>query len=140
MRFPYAVAILALAAACRGKESSEQQAAPGTTHMVMRSDSLLPPMRAHLDSLTNVSAQSLAGMVPAHDAMASQLLDAMGSDMAMMGMRPDSAWTALADSVKRDLAELPVLPGEALERHWRTHVGRFRRLLQMHDGMMRSEP
>jgi hypothetical protein len=53
-------------------------------------------------------------MIQAHEAMASQMLDAMGSDMTTMNVRPDSAWTALTDSVKRDLADLPTLSGRAL--------------------------
>ena len=70
--------------------------------------------------------------------MASQMLDAMGSDMTMMGMHPDAAWSALADSVKRDLAELPSLSGRALGTRVRAQVERMRRLLAMHETMMRS--
>ena len=64
------------------------------------------------------------------------MLDAMGSDMTMMNMRPDSAWTALTDSVKRDLADLPWLSGRALETRLTAHADRMRRLLTMHRAMM----
>ncbi|MGH2604376.1 MAG: hypothetical protein ACRDJ9_33930 [Dehalococcoidia bacterium] len=40
------------------------------------------------------------------------MLDAMGSDMRMMGMTPDPAWTALTDSIKRDLADVPASRAE----------------------------
>jgi len=134
MRATTLLTILTLAAACRGKETAER---PKMAGMSMRSDSIMPMMRAHLDSLAAVPPQFAAGMLAAHDAMASQMLDAMGSDMRMMDMRPDSAWTALADSVKRDLAELPSLSGRALETRMGAHLTRIRRLLDMHAGMMR---
>lgn len=136
-------AVLVLAA-CGEKRESRQEAMPGMgdmpgmAGMTMKADSLMPMMRAHLDSLARVPAQFAGGMLAAHEAMASEMLDAMGADMAMMGMHADSAWTALADSVKRDLAELPALSGEPLTGRTRAHVARFRRLLEMHDRMMRS--
>ncbi len=132
-------------AACGKKESAPQQAMPGMGNvpgmsgmqgMGMRSDSLVPMMRAHLDSMARMPAQFAAGMLAAHDAMASQMLDAMGSDMTMMNMRPDAAWTVLADSVKRDLADLPSLLGRALETRLGAHLARMRRLLDMHGAMM----
>jgi hypothetical protein len=132
-------------AACGKKESAPQQAMPGMGNMPgmtgmqgmgMRSDSLMPIMRAHLDSLARVPAQFVAGMLAAHDAMASQMLDAMGSDMTMMSMRPDSAWTALTDSVKRDLADLRSLSGRALEARLKAHIDRMHRLMAMHESMM----
>ena len=125
-----------------GDKKAEQDAMPGMGNtpgmagMTMQADSLMPMMRAHLDSLTGVPAQGVGGMLRAHDAMASQMLDAMGSDMTMMNMRPDSAWTALTDSVKRDLADLPSLSGRALETRVMAHGGRMRRLLDMHGAMM----
>lgn len=80
----------------------------------------------------------MAGMVGIHDALTSRMLDAMGADMAMMGMMGDAVWVALTDSVKRDLADLPALSGQALTTRLRSHVSRTRRLLTMHEGMMRS--
>jgi hypothetical protein len=129
-------------AGCREKRGTEQRAMPGMEGMAgmqgmtMKSDSLMPMMRAHLDSLAPMPAQFARGMLGAHDAMMSQMLDAMGSDMTMMSMRPDSAWTALTDSVKRDLAELPALSGGSLDVRLKAHVGRMRRLLEMHERMM----
>ncbi len=104
----------------------------------MRADSLMPMVRAHLDSMTAMSPQHAAGALTAHEAIASEMLDAMGSDMRMMNMQPDSVWTALADSVKRDLADQPSLSGRALETRFRAHVDRVRRLLGMHETMMKG--
>lgn len=132
------IAMVLLAVACRGKQSGQQQTMAGMAGMAMRSDSLMPMMRVDLDSLARIPAQVAQGMLQAHEAMASQMLDAMGSDMRMMSMQPDSAWTALIDSVKRDLAELPSLSGRALDTRVKTHVERLRRLLVMHSAMMRK--
>lgn len=135
-------AVLVVAACGEKKREPQQQAMPGMGNMpgmagmTMRSDSLMPMMRAHLDSLAALPGRASAEMLAAHDARASALLDAMGADMTMMGMAPDSAWTALTDSVKRDLADLPSLSGRALETRVQAHVGRVRRLLDMHTAMM----
>ena len=131
-----------LALACGDRRAEEQGAAPGMEAMPgmgamrMQSDSLMPRMRMHLDSLVAMAGQVAPGMLSAHEALASEMLDAMGSDMTMMNMRPDSAWTALADSVKRDLADLPALSGRSLEARLRAHVERMRRLLAIHEQMM----
>ena len=106
--------------------------------MKMRSDSLMPMMRAHLDSLAAISPQFAASMVSMHEAMASRMLDAMGADMTAMGMKPDPAWTALADSIKRDLADLPGLSGRALDARLRAYVERMRRLMATHESMMQK--
>lgn len=110
------------------------QAAPA---MEMRSLSLLPGMRAHLDSLAAASAGEAVALLAAHDQMMSRMLDAMGGDMAMMSMRADYAWTALADSVRRDLADLPALSGGPFRARLHVHVKRVRRLLALHEGMTR---
>lgn len=125
--------------ACGEKKEQPRSALPGMQGMpgmVMQSDSLMPMMRADLDSLAARSPQFAAGTLQAHEAMASRMLDAMGSDMGMMNMRPDSTWIGLTDSVKHDLADLPTLSGRALERRLSAHVDRMRRMLDMHRAMM----
>jgi hypothetical protein len=74
-------------AACREKPAADQQTKPGMQSMTMQADSLLPMMRAHLDSLDRMSGRVTADMVARHEQMASRMLDAVGSDMRMMGMR-----------------------------------------------------
>jgi hypothetical protein len=132
-------------AACGKKESAPQQAIPGMDNMPgmtgmpvmgMRSDSLMPMMRAHLDSLAAISPQFAAGMLSMHEAIASPMLDAMGADMTAMGMQPDPVWTALTDSIKQDLADLPAVSGRALDARLKAHTGRMRRLMAMHESMM----
>lgn len=136
------VAVLVLAGC--GEKKTERDTMPGMGNMpgmqgmAMQSDSLMSMMRAHLDSLAGLAPQFPAGMIRVHDAMASRMLDAMGADMMGMGMKGDSAWTALTDSVRRDLAELPSLSGRALETRMKAHIDRMRRLLGMHETMMRT--
>lgn len=131
-------AALLVLAACGEKKTANPGMGnmPGMQGMAMRSDSLMPMMRAHLDSMAGMPPQSASSMLAVHDAMMSQMLDAMGSDMMMMNMRPDSAWTALTDSIKRDLADLPSLSERALEPRVKAHVGRMRKLLDMHVTMV----
>lgn len=135
-------AVLALAACGEKKGEPQQQAMPGMGNMpgmagmTMQADSLMPMMRAHLDSLARTPAQFATGMLVAHDAMASRMLDAMGAAMTGMGMKPDSAWAALTDSIRRDLADLPALSGRALDARLKAHIDRMRRLMAMHHGMM----
>lgn len=128
--------------ACGEKQEAETGGMPemaGMGGMAMRSDSLMPMMRAHLDSLAALSPELAADMVAAHDAMASHMLDARGAAMTAMAMKPDPAWTALADSVRRDLAELPGLSGRrTLSARVLAHVGRMHRLLGIHETMMKE--
>ena len=130
---------LLIIAGCGKQERAPDQSGnmSGMQGMSMRSDSMMPMMRAHLDSLAATPPQFAVGMIASHDAMASQMLDAMGVDMTAMGMKADSAWLALTDSVKRDLADLPTLTGQRLESRLRVHVDRFRRLMATHQEMMR---
>src|SRR3989441_740067 len=134
-------------AGCGKKESAPQQAMPamgnmpgmaGMQGMGMRSDSLMPMMRAHLDSLAAHSPQTAVGMLSVHEALSSRMLDAMGADMTAMGMKPDPAWTALTDSVKQDLADLPAVSGRALDARLKAHIDRMRRLMAMHESMMQK--
>ena len=46
-------------------------------------------------------------------------------------------WTALSDSVKLDLTELPNLKRQQLSARVRAHAERVRRLIAMHEAMMR---
>jgi hypothetical protein len=140
-----ALAAALVVAACGKKESAPQQAMPsmgnmpgmtGMPGMGMRSDSLMPMMRGDLDSLAGLSPQFTAGMLSMHESMASRMLDAMGADMTVMGMKPDPTWTALTDSIKQDLADLPALSGRALDARLKAHIDRMRRLMAMHESMM----
>lgn len=130
--------VLAAALLILGCRETRTPASTRMMGMSMQTDSLMPMVRAHLDSAAQMASSMDPAMLANHDEIASRMLDAMGSDMRMMRMQADSAWSALADSVKRDLAELQSLSGTALETWMRAHVGRLRRLLDMHMTMMRE--
>ena len=139
--------------ACGGgaqdKQAADRQAAGGMAgmhmdsggmdgHMDMESMRMVPMMRAHLDSLRDMPPARMTQMMGAHDRMMSQMMDRMGGDMRSMNMAGNKGWTALADSVKGDLADLPGLQGKALSARMKAHVERVRRLLAMHEDMMKG--
>lgn len=108
----------------------------GMGAMPMQGMAMMGAMRAHMDSLAGMSPQQMQAMMVTHQALMSQMLDAMGADMRGMKMSGSPAWTALTDSVKRDLAELPSLKGQELAARMRAHAARVERLMAMHQGMM----
>ena len=83
----------------------------GMAGMPMPGMQMMPQMRAHMDSMMRMSPQQMQAMMAMHESMMSQMMDGMGSDMRGMKMSGTPTWTALTDSVKQDLAELPNLKG-----------------------------
>ena len=140
-RFSAGLTAILIIAACGKKERAPEQSGQmsGMRGMSMRSDSMMPMMRAHLDSLGAMPPQFVGSMVARHETMTSEMLDAMGADMRAMNMKPDPAWTALTDSIRRDLADLPGLSGRTLEQRVRAHIERMRRLMSMHETMMQMQ-
>ncbi len=120
-----------------GEEVAVQQGMEGGATHSMPSMEMLPAVRDYLDSVVRAEPSELVGMVAGHRERMEQMLAAMDRDMAAMNMVPDEAWKALADSVREDLAALSALRGEQLVLQMRAHAGRMRRLLQMHESMMR---
>ncbi len=144
MRIGPTVAVLGLlvAVACDRKQEVAQVPAADTAgkmggmQMAMQGMQMMPLMRAHLDSLGAMEPARMAAAMAAHQDLASRMMDAMGADMRGMGMKPDSAWTALGDSLRQDLAELPGLSGAPLKNRMQAHIGRMQRMLMRHEGMM----
>ena len=134
-----AIALFALAACGKKEEPKAAGTAGGMgdMQMAMQGMRMMPMMRAHLDSLSSMAPAQMAAMMAAHQELASRMMDAMGADMRGMNMPADSGWSALGDSVRRDLADLPGLSGEALKGRMQAHVDRMRRMMGMHEGMMR---
>jgi hypothetical protein len=138
---------------CGGRDSGEKagtgEAGGGTAgmkmdsggmggHMGMEGMSMMPMMRAHMDSMMRMPPAQMSQMMAMHERMMSQMMDRMGGDMRDMKMAGNAEWTALADSVKRDLADLPGLERTDLSARMRSHGDRVRRLLTMHEDMMKS--
>ena len=105
-------------------------------HDGMQGMGMMSMMRAHMDSMQRMSPAQMQAMMAMHQDMMARMMDTMGGDMRGMHMEPDAAWSALSDSVRQDLAELPGLSGKALETRMRAHAQRVRRLLAQHEKMM----
>jgi len=129
---------LLVVAAC-GDRPADTPAMDDTTMpaMDMPSMAMMTAMRGYVDTVATAAPAGLAAMRATHAARVTEMLATMDSDMDAMHMTADSAWRALADSVRRDLTALPDLDGEPFVLHMRAHAGRTRRLLGMHEMMMR---
>jgi hypothetical protein len=98
---------------------------------------LMTAMRSQMDSIAAMSPAQIQARMAAHRALSSQMMDAMGADMRNRHVTPGAGWSALSDSVRQDLAELPTLSGAALQTRMRAHLDRMRRLMGQHESMMR---
>lgn len=98
---------------------------------------LMTAMRSLMDSIAGMSPAQMQARMAAHRALSSQMMDAMGADIRSRHMTPGAGWSALGDSVRQDLAELPALSGAALQTRMRAHLDRMRRLMGQHESMMR---
>ena len=104
----------------------------------MDQSSMMPMMQAHMDSMMKMSPEQMSAMMAGHEGKMSQMMDQMGGQMRQMKMSESPEWSALTDSVKQDLAELPGLKGQALSTRMRAHAGRMRRLMAAHEQMMKG--
>lgn len=126
---------------CAKKEVPADQAVDTTSTaaapMAMQGLQMMPAMQAHLDSMAAMTPAQMTAAMAVHQDLASRMMDAMGADMRGMNMQPDSAWSALGDSLRQDLAELPALSGPALKVRMDAHAGRLKRMMTMHEQMMK---
>jgi hypothetical protein len=95
-------------------------------------------MQAQMDSMMRMKPEQMSGMMATHEQMMSQMMDQMGGQMRQMKMSATPGWSALMDSVKQDLAELPRLKGQALSTRVRAHADRVQRLMRAHEEMMKG--
>lgn len=110
----------------------------GMGGMPMQGMPMMSGMRAHMDSMMRMSPGHMRSMTAMHERMMSEMMDRMGADMRTMKMSGSPEWNALTDSVKQDLAELPHLEGPELSARMRAHADRVKRLMAMHEEMMRK--
>ena len=104
----------------------------------MGNSGMMPVMQAHTDSMMRMNPTQMSGMMAAHERMMSQMMDQMGGQMRQMKMSETPEWSALTDSVRQDLAELPELKGQALSSRMRAHADRVQRLMKAHEQMMKG--
>ena len=149
MQALHTMVIVALLASVACNKSKEAPAADSHAGMAMDSgrmegmpgmgsSGMMPMMQAHTDSMVRMKPEQMSQMMAGHERMMSQMMDQMGTEMRQMKMAETPEWTALADSVKQDLAELPSLKGQALSARMRAHAGRVQRLIAAHEGMMKA--
>lgn len=99
---------------------------------------MMPMMQGHMDSLMGMKPEQMSAAMAGHERMMSQMMDQMGGEMRQIKMSEAPKWSALRDSVRQDLAELPSLKGQALSTRMRAHTDRVRRLMASHQQMMKS--
>ncbi len=139
-------ALLASAACNKPKEEAAADSHGGMTMdsgrmegmSGMGNSGMMPMMQAHTDSMMRMTPEQMSGMMASHERMMSQVMDQMGTEMRQMKMSETPEWSALTDSVKQDLAELPRLRGQALAARMRAHASRVQRLITAHEGMMKG--
>jgi hypothetical protein len=140
------MALLASAACTKPKEAPATDSHAGMTMDSgpmegmpgMGSSGMMPMMQAHTDSMMRMNPEQMSGMMASHERMMSQMMDHMGGEMRQMKMAETPEWSALTDSVKQDLAELPDLSGQQLSTRMRAHSDRVRRLISAHQQMMKG--
>ena len=139
-------ALLASAACNKPKEEAAADSHGGMTMdsgrmegmSGMGNSGMMPMMQAHTDSMMRMTPEQMSGMMASHERMMSQMMDQMGTEMRQMKMSETPEWSALTDSVKQDLAELPRLRGQALAARMRAHADRVGRLMAVHERMMKA--
>lgn len=146
MKALHLIAIVGLLAGCGKSKDTPAADSPSAMKMdsgmagmpAMGSSGMMPAMKAHTDSMARMNPAQMSGMMAAHERMMSQMMDQMGSDMRQMKMPETGEWSALSDSIRQDLAELPSLKGQPLSTRMRAHTGRVQRLLSSHERMMKG--
>ena len=114
-----------------GRARMQARMSPGMrAHMDSMIGMSREQMRAHMDSMMRMSPQQRRARMAEHQRMMTRMMDMMSSDTGMP-MSGDSAWRALSDSLRADLAALPQLEGEELATRLREHTKRVERLLAM---------
>lgn len=93
-------------------------------------------MRAHLDGMATMSADSLPMVLSTHRQKVANMLAQMNREMRDMNMGADAAWNATVDSLRADLTAMPGMSGADLARLVPAHRGRVERLMSMHATMM----
>jgi len=140
------VALLASAACSKPKEAAAPDAHGGTAMDSgrmsgmgsMGGSAMMSMMPAHMDSMRQMNPEQMSQMMAGHERMMSQMMDQIGGEMRQMKMAETPEWSALADSVRQDLAELPSLKGQALSARMRAHADRVQRLMKAHEQMMKG--
>ena len=104
----------------------------------MQGGDMMARMQQHLRLTTRASGDSLEAMLPAHRQMVANMLAQMNQQMRSMNMTADPRWTALVDSLRKDLVRMPEMSSTELKAFVTAHRARITRLMEMHSAMMGS--
>lgn len=102
----------------------------------MMSAGMMDSMQTHMSMMEGMSADRMKEMLPEHRQMVANMLSRMNTEMRQMNMQSDAKWTALADSVQRDLVRMPHMSAAELRSAMPAHGARVMRLMQMHSSMI----
>jgi hypothetical protein len=91
-----------------------------------------------LSKMHGASGDGLKAMLPGHRQAAANMIASFNKQMRDMNMAPDAAWSAVTDSLRTDLRTLPDLTGPELQARIPAHEARLKRLIQMHQTMMKN--
>jgi hypothetical protein len=148
MSIPYISALLLLAlVGCTGEADdrpgtqtaavpTSAASATGRTPSHMEQEvgggGMIHQMRAHMQAMQAASGEEAKARLPAHGELVETMLAEMGREVERGNARSDPAWTATADSVRRDLTAMSEMPAGALENFLSEHGRRLNRLMDLH--------
>ena len=95
-------------------------------------------MTAHMAAMKGSDNAAMKAMLPDHQKMVSGMLSQMNEQMSNMKMTATSAWTALGDSIRNDLKQMPGMNATALAAMMPAHEMRITHLAAMHDDAMKG--
>lgn len=93
---------------------------------------MIHQMRAHTQAMQAASGEEAKGQLPAHSELVENMLAEMTREVERGNPRSDPAWSATADSVRRDLTAMSRMPAGALEDFLPEHGRRLYRLMDLH--------
>ncbi|MGQ0813071.1 MAG: hypothetical protein ACT4O1_01215 [Gemmatimonadota bacterium] len=134
--------VILLAGACGGEPdqgAAAEDMAPmdGMQGMQMGADTgMMAEMESHMKMMEGAGGDTLKGMMEMHRPMAANMLAQFNRDMQQMNMSADTAWHALADSIRQDLTRMPDLNTRQMQSLMPGHMARMRRLMQLHRELM----
>jgi hypothetical protein len=151
-RVPYHYLVIGLLTlGCRSDE--EAQAASSSIASVDSSKNSTPDVAkvprdtSPTDRMTRMqsvvdsaSLPTIQAMVATHPQMVDSMVNNMNAEMKRMNMTPSAEWTALCDSVMKDLDRLGTVSTTELVAAFRDHHARMMRLVRMHQSMMGRPP
>lgn len=94
-----------------------------------RTTALIAEIRANLNMLEAVGGEETVRMLPGHRQRVENLLAQTGGEMS-----GDAQWSAVADSVRRDLTRMQGMAAAELDAFTAGHASRVRRLLSLSPG------